>query len=384
MKFLQSIKFKLTAWYTIAFIFTSLILIGLFNIFAVDYYKKDIIETLPLQLRQKVDAFGEAGIKPPIPFRDVLREIRNEDLVRLQQISLLTIIFVAIASAIGGYIVAGRMLSPIRKINKVAQKINADNLHINISDENSNDEIGELIQNFNAMTQRLKSSFESQQQFTENAAHELRTPITILYTSIENQLLNTDISADYKNSLEIQLKSLRRMTSLIDNLLLLSSLSISKSKSENEDLVFMIKEIIQELNTLSKEKNISLEFEHETDSLEIPAHKAFLTQAIINIIENAIKYSPADSIVKISLLAIGNEIQIKITDQGPGIPSELRSKIFERFYRIDNSRSRETGGFGLGLAIAKEIIELHGGKIEVVSEGKGATFKIILPLGDGL
>jgi len=271
------------------------------------------------------------------------------------------------------------MLSPIKKLNKAATKINAQNLNTEIEHEDVGDEISELIDNFNKMTSRLHGSFESQKQFVENASHELKTPLAVIQTNLDLAQEDKKITKqEIRALIKTANKSTDFMNRLIEDLLLLSVIENHIEKTET-NLKVVVKNSIEQLSQLANKKRVKMNLNSDKGNFLIKGNSVLLQRAIMNILENAIKYSPKNSMIKISLQKNNEGFQLSVKDQGLGIPKGEQTRIFERFYRIDKSRSRKTGGVGLGLSIAKKIIDLHGGEIKLSSKNKkGCTFKIFL------
>jgi len=285
----------------------------------------------------------------------------------------------------GGYIISGQMLKPIKNVNKAIKEINILSLHKQIDYEGPQDEIGELVYNFNRMTQRLNSSVELQKQFIANASHELKTPLAIMQTNIETIERIKSTSEEVKQQfIENALSSVEFMNNLIEDLLLLSILE-KHVDMDKVNIYETTQNAIDALTDQADKRGITLTFrtgEEEFRSITISGNEVLLQRAIMNIIENAIKYSKKNSTVHTNLEVSDNSVIIRIKDTGIGISKGYQKRIFERFYRVDKSRSRKSGGTGLGLAIVKRIISLHKGTIEVSSQkGKGSTFTITLPTG---
>lgn len=379
MKFNKSINFKLTFWYTLVTFVSSLFVLFAVNFVYLRFVNRTLEDALPPRIRQQFLEL-ERDSNGNLRFRDLLKEIRDNDVRQVQKISLIVITGNLIIATTGGYILAQQMLRPIKHINKDISEIEAKNLDKKLELTGTGDEIEELINNFNKMTDRLYKSFSEQGDFVANAAHELKTPLAIMQTNIETASLNGKLNKESKEYLDNALQTVEKTNILLEDLLLLSSIQLQSKDFQDQDLSILLNEIVKEMKLLAKGKHIKLNFTKPSENLIIQCHPLLLNRAISNIIENAIKYSPKNSTVEISMELVGENVQIGVKDQGPGIDPQQIEKIFQRFYRIDNSRSKKTGGSGLGLAIAKEIVDLHRGLVEVknVSE-KGCKFIINLP-----
>lgn len=379
MQFNKSINFKLTFWYTLVTFMSSLFVLFAVNFVYLRFVNTTLEDALPPHIRQQFLEL-ERDSNGNLRFRDILKEIRDNDVRQVQKISLIVIIGNLIIATTGGYILAQQMLRPIKHINKNISEIEAKNLDKKLEQTGTGDEIEELINNFNNMTDRLYKSFSEQGDFVANAAHELKTPLAILQTNIETASFDNKLNKETEEYLNNALQTVEKTNLLLEDLLLLSSIQLQSKDFQDQDLSILLKEIVKDMQLLAKEEDIKLEFQEPSRGNIIQCHPLLLSRAISNIIENAIKYSPQNSTVEISLKIEEENISIEIDDEGPGIEKEKIEKIFQRFYRIDHSRSKKTGGSGLGLAIAKEIIDLHKGKIEVQSrDKKGSKFIIILP-----
>ncbi|MDO7787968.1 two-component system histidine kinase PnpS [Desulforamulus aquiferis] len=219
-------------------------------------------------------------------------------------------------------------------------------------------------------------------EFVANVSHELRTPLTsingFLETLLDGAIDNPKVA---RNFLEIMNGESKRLSRLIDDLLKLSSLEDKKSSLNKQpvNLKELICETVKMLSARAQEKGIALTMAIPDDLPEVPGERGFLEQVLINLLDNAVKYTLSGGIIEIGALVNGKEIKVYVADTGIGIPEESLPRVFERFYRVDKARSRDMGGTGLGLAISKHIVEAHGGKIEVESDQEGSTFSFILP-----
>ena len=380
MKFHKSINFKLTFWYGLVTFMSGMVVLFVVNFIYVRFVNQTLEEVLPGPIRQRFLTL-EHDNRGNYRIRDLLKEIRENDAKQIQKISLFVITGNLLIAITGGYILAKQMLRPIKRINKEISEIEAKNLHRKIPQSGTNDEIDELIGNFNNMTDRLQKSFDVQGEFVANASHELKTPMAVLMTNIETALMNNKIPTDTKEYLETSLGTLTNMNVLLEDLLLLSSLEKYKKSFEIVDYGHLLKKLIKSLEPIANKKQIEVKLIIPDVKITIKANPTLLNRAISNIVENAIKYSPEKTIVAIQVDMSDTILMTKITDNGPGVEKKYHKQIFERFFRIDDSRSRKTGGSGLGLAISKEIIELHNGEIQIDSEkNKGTTFVISLPV----
>jgi heavy metal sensor kinase len=296
--------------------------------------------------------------------------------------TLIIAIPLALAVAAGGGIfLARRALKPVDEIAKTAQQIEENDLSRRI-DVNTKDELGRLAATLNQMIARLEKAFQRQKQFTSDASHELRTPLSVIEAESTLALQKERPSSDYRQSLETISQEARQMSSLIDQLLTLARADAGKEQWNFTEV--NLGELIANLSTdaevLCQEKGLTFQL-GQTPDLAVKGDEARLRELFMNLVDNAVRYTPAPGTISISLRREGQMAVLAITDTGVGIPAEDIPLIFERFYRVDKSRSRAEGGTGLGLAICRHIAEAHGGKIEVESRvGVGSTFSVWLPL----
>ncbi len=378
-KFTKSIRFQLTLWYSALLIAICAIFLIIVNAVVTKFYTSDparadiIIPSNPV-LQDKWRQLNEIQ-------RNLVNEVRAEDLRKVRLISTLSFVPLVFFSFFGGYLISCRMLNPIQKINKAAKQISAKNLNLTIRHHDVGDEISELINNFNSMILRLSESFALQRGFIENASHELKTPLAIIQTNLEAALMEEDSLEEIRENLQSSLESTEFMNVLIEDLLILSLLQ-RDIEFDNTNIQELVEQSIKNLQILTKEKGINIKFKNDLDStVYIQASETLLQRAIMNILENAIKYSHKNGKVEVTLKASEYAIQISMKDWGIGIPKEKQRNIFDRFYRVDKSRSRQTGGTGLGLSISKKIIQMHKGWIKVNSiEEVGSEFIIEIPL----
>jgi len=271
----------------------------------------------------------------------------------------------------------------VQQITKTAQNIEGSDLSQRI-DVKSDDELGRLASTLNEMIGRLEESFNRQRQFTADASHELRTPLAIMQAEATLALSKERTPDDYRKSLETISQESDYMSSVISKLLFLARSDAGKEQLnfEGVELTELITGLSANIEVLAQDKGIKFDVDAK-EELTVNGDKVKLRQLFINILENAVRYTPADGHISVSLVKQELNAVVSISDTGIGIPPEHLPHIFERFYRVDKARARADGGVGLGLAIAKIIAESHKGTIGAESEvGKGTTFTISLPLKD--
>jgi heavy metal sensor kinase len=328
---------------------------------------------------------GPAGPTPSLPPAALViaRSTKQIDqaLAGLVHTLIIAVPLALALAAGGGIFLARRALKPVDKIAQTAQEIEESDLtrRINV---NTKDELGRLAATLNEMIGRLEKAFQRQKQFTSDASHELRTPLAVIEAESTLALQKERAPSDYRQSLETISQESTQMSSLIEQLL-----SLARADSGKEQWNFaevnlgkLITNLSTDVEVLCQEKGLSFQL-GQTQDLVVKGDEARLRELFMNLLDNAIIYTPAPGTVSVSVRREGQMAVVAIKDTGVGIPAEDIPLIFERFYRVDKSRSRAEGGTGLGLAICRHIAQAHGGKIEVESQvGMGSTFSVWLPL----
>lgn len=287
-------------------------------------------------------------------------------------------------ASMGGYFLARKSLAPVVAMSRQAGRIGAANLHERLAVQNERDELGHLARSFNSLLDRLSQSFERQRRFMADASHELRTPVAILRGESEVALSQQARSAEeYRESLGVLHQEAERLTHIVEDLFTLTRADAGQYPLQPRDFYLdeLIAECVHSARTLALAKNISLNFEGASES-PLDADESLVRRMILNLLDNAIKYTPAGGRVTVSCRHAGDEYALSITDTGVGIPAELQPRIFERFFRVDKARSRSEsdGGAGLGLSISRWIAEAHHGRLELTrSDSTGSTFTAYLP-----
>lgn len=316
----------------------------------------------------------------------VIRQFRDQSSMRqtlrqIIEVFVLTLPFAIAVASLGGYWLAQRSLRPIAAMAAQAQKITSESLSSRLPNPNPHDEFGQLATIINRTLERLESSFSELKRFTADASHELRTPLTALRSVGEVALRQRADSAALRESIGSMLEEAQRLSELTESLLMLARMEgghvpVSLQASNLGDLLHEVRENVA---VLAADKQQSIEIVCE-EPIELATDRVLLRQALLNIVHNAIRYSPEGAGIALRARRGDGEAVIEVVDAGPGIDLQHRAKIFDRFYRVDPSRSRAAGGHGLGLAIAKWSVEKQGGTIELDSElGRGSTFRIKLP-----
>jgi len=303
-----------------------------------------------------------------------------QNLQQLINILLLGLPFAIAVAGIGGYLLARRALAPIDRMSERARSIHAERLNDRLPVDNPDDELGRLALVFNDTLTRLESSFDQMRRFTADASHELRTPLTAIRSVGEVGLRGRRDETAYREIIGSMLEEVDRLALLVDRLLMLSRADTGQANLSIDvvDLPQLAEEIADHLSVLAEEKSQSIHVRFDLVPRWI-GDRMVLRQALLNLVDNAIKYSPAGGTIEVRVAQTQDGTTIDVVDSGPGIPPELQSRIFDRFYRVDKARSRENGGTGLGLAIAKWAVEVNGGRLTLEPATAGACFRITLP-----
>jgi heavy metal sensor kinase len=320
----------------------------------------------------------------------VIQVARSEEPLRRELRELLLVMGAGLPLAVaiagmGGYVLARRALAPLGRMADRARTITAERLAERLPVENPGDELGRLAAVFNDAFARLERSFGQLRRFTADASHELRTPLTAMRSVGEVGLREHRDATAYREIIGSMLEETDRLGRLVEGLLTLSRADGGNVvlKREAVDLVELARDVAVHLGVLAEEKRQSVAVEA---SGPVPAwvDRLVIRQALINLLDNAIKYTPPGGSVRISIRNGGPGPTVEVADTGSGIPPEHHNRVFDRFYRIDKARSRDLGGAGLGLSIARWAVEAHGGRIDLESvEGRGSTFRMMLPQVNG-
>lgn len=285
-------------------------------------------------------------------------------------------------AGMGGYFLAKKALGPIERMARRAREINAERLNARLDVENPNDELGQLANAFNETLARLERSFEQLRRFTSDASHELRTPLTAIHSVGEVGLRGEASAKHYREVIESMLEETGRLTRLVESLLTISRADSGQIRLVRTPVMIMpfVKEVGSFVEILADEKSQRLSINGD-ERLQVQGDRAILRQILINLLDNAIKYSPGGGAIDVHVSAAQELVSVEVRDSGPGIGPAHRDRVFDRFYRVDEGRSRDSGGAGLGLAIAKWGAEAHGGRLELVCPSSGGCiFRLLLPI----
>lgn len=311
------------------------------------------------------------------PIENVLRSLLSTLAIALP--------LIVIAAIGGGYVLLRSALKPLGQIATIAETITSRNLNERIPETRTGDEVEQLAESLNRMMARLEESFQQIHRFSADASHEIRTPLAILRAELEDLLRMPHLTVEHRESISSALEEAERLSRIVEQLLEMTRLEAGETLSNltRFDLTALTESAIDQLRLLADEKNIQLRFEG-TQSLDVLGDPIRLGQVVVNLVDNAIKYTASGGLISVSISSAGNMAILEVHDTGMGIPESAIPHIFERFYRVNGDRSRQLGGTGLGLAIVKSICTAFGGSVSVQSEtGSGTTFRVELPLESG-
>lgn len=293
-----------------------------------------------------------------------------------------SLLFSTLLSLLGGVItffISGHALKPLYDFSKKIEEVQAQNLSDSRIEENKFSELNQLSVSYNKMLERLSEAFKLQRQFTANAAHELRTPLAVMQLQIDlynsSKHPNNDTSA--QQTISMITEQTERLSKMVRTLLDMSELQ-TIARDEEIAIAALVEEVLADLEPLAQEKGINLI--EKCDNVLLMGSDILIYRLVYNLVENAIKYNFSGGTVTVNATQQNSQLHLTVEDTGNGIPEELKERIFEPFFRLDKSRSRELGGVGLGLALVREIVRVHNGSILVKNNANsGTTFEVIFP-----
>ena len=326
----------------------------------------------------------------PGRFGDVLIVARSErdmhSVLRRLGLLMTTAIPLTLLLAIaGGLFLTGRALAPIDHIATTAERLSAEDLSRRLNLPKTSDEVGRLAATFDGMLDRLDRAFQRQRQFTADVSHELRTPLAMLISQADIVLERRRTPAEYQRTLSSMRDEARRMAQLVDTMLTLARAEAGQISLVRErlDLRDLAAEVVATMEAFAVERGVRLCIANG-ESAVVEGDQTYLTQLLLNLVENAVKYTPPGGSVAVSVESGRGGASLRVSDTGLGIAPEDLPHIFDRFYRADRARSRADGGVGLGLAIARWVAQAHGGDVQAASEiGRGTTLTVRLPPPSG-
>ena len=312
------------------------------------------------------------------------RHEQEEELARVRRAFYVTVPVALLLASLGGYFLARKSLAPVVAMGERAARINAANLSERLPVGNERSELGRLARTFNDLLARLDISFEQQRRFMADASHELRTPVAIVCGESEVALSQAARSSEeYRESLTILHDEGRRLTRIVEDLFTLARADAGQYDLARDNFYLdeTVAECARAVRSLAAQHKVTLLHEQTCGEILLRGDEALVRRMILNLLDNAIKYTPARGEVRVELARESSVYAIRITDTGGGIPSEARPHIFERFYRANRARTRNGGGgAGLGLSIASWIAEAHGGRVTLErTDETGSTFLVSLP-----
>jgi heavy metal sensor kinase len=310
------------------------------------------------------------------------RDLIWGELKETMLVLLLASPLVLAGTAFAGYKIVGRALDPVTKMALRAEQIDSERLNERLPIENPEDELGHLARVFNAMLSRIEQSFEQLQRFTADASHELRTPLASIRSIGEVRLQQSASPEEYRDTIGSMLEEVNRLSGVVDSLLTLSRADAGQIRMQVSvfPMMALVREAAALLEVLIDDKHLTFTLAGE-ESLGAEADRLYVRLAVVNILHNAVKFTPPGGSISARVKCTNHsQVELSITDSGPGIPAEVAPKVFERFYRLDESRSGEGMGAGLGLSIAKWAIEANGGQIGLANDPhSGSTLWLRLP-----
>lgn len=371
------------------------------EVFALALSQHQVFETLGNSISQKVGAKGKLRLVTyPVSDNGIPRYLvqvasstatLDESLLELRIILFIAVPLTILAAAFGGFYTAKKAFDPIDKIIRTAQSISAKHLDERLNIGKVNDEIARLSSTLNDMFDRIEEAFKLQKQFTADASHELKTPLTILLGEIEVALNNPRTAEDYQSILRSSVEEIKRITNIVDDLLTIARLESGQLRFQKRPIRVdeLLLDAISRTSGYASQHSVIINYEvlnksgHESEEIFVEGDRDKLLSVFINLLDNAIKYSRRDSTIRVVQTIEEKFARLEITDKGIGISPQDLPHVFDRFYRADKSRSTDSskGGSGLGLSISKFLVEAHEGTITLESvEGKGTIVIVRLPV----
>jgi len=335
--------------------------------------RKILLAAHPLQTPGGARYLVEAGA----PMDEVQAELRHWLMVLLGMLPVVAAVAVG-----GGYVLVKRALSAVDRIAISAERISSYNLSERLPVAQTGDELERLSVALNRMIERLDAAFQHSRRFVADASHELRTPLTIIRGEIESLVKSAELKDEWRDRLGGALEEVDRLASIVEGLFAISRLDAGEAAAEwvRFDLAQLATSTADQMGLLAEDKKIAVTCVGSL-GIWVEGDRARLKQVVVNLLDNAIKYTPDGGAVSLEVKAENGLAILEVADNGVGIPPDLLPRVFERFFRVDEARSRERGGAGLGLSIVKSICAAHRGRVRVSSEpGRGSRFRVELPL----
>ena len=345
------------------------------------YYIDSLQEAVDAQGDDKADDSNEIYISIP---DDKWDEFANDFSVQVynnkadyRKNSLIISALLAFLGGVATYFISGHALKPIREFSEKIEEVQAQNLADSRIEENTVKELNQLSVSYNKMLERLSDAFEVQRQFTANAAHELRTPLALIQVQLDlyNSTRHPGNDVDTLQTIRMVTEQNGRLSKMVKTLLDMSELQ-TVGRDEKIIVDALVDEVLADLEPLAQEKSIKLI--GKCKAATMVGSDILIYRLVYNLVENAIKYNHLGGQVTVTAYQKEKQVYLSVADTGSGIPEELRERVFEPFFRVDKSRSRELGGVGLGLALVREIVRVHDGSITVKSNPSGGTIFEVL------
>ena len=282
----------------------------------------------------------------------------------------------------GGYLLVRRALTPVEQITRAAESITQHNLSERLPVSNTDDELERLSISLNRMITRLDDAFQNSKRFVADASHDLRTPLTILRGELENFADDSRLDSELRDRVGSMLEEVVHLGKIVEQLLTLSRLDDGEAQTEwtSFDLTELAQSTVEQMNLLAEDKDISISCD-ASQPLSVSGNRVRLKQVVVNLLDNAIKYTPEKGAVQLHVHSVNGHAVLEVKDNGIGIPPDALPHIFERFYRVDKARSADSESAGLGLSIVKSICTAHGAEVEAQSTvGSGSCFRVKVPL----
>lgn len=302
---------------------------------------------------------------------------------RIVRTYFLALPVILLAIVILGWFAAGSALRPLRQVTGAIRTVADGNLSLRLPPMESGDELDTLITTFNSMMERLEASFQQVRQFSIDASHELRTPITVIRGQLEVALLTGNTKEDYREAILSALQDVERLGQIVKSLLLLAQAESGQLPVQlaQHDLSELISDSVARYQMVAQERDIFVGAQ-TPDTCEAMVDRTQFERLLSNLLSNAVTYTQEGGRVDVKLTSLADEVTLEVCDNGPGIAAQHLPHIFERFYRIREGDRAEEKGIGLGLAFVAWIVKVHGGRIDVASQpGQGSTFRVVLPRG---
>jgi heavy metal sensor kinase len=313
----------------------------------------------------------------------VAQRLDNEmdTLLQVRTLLLIVIPLALVLASFGGWFLAGRALSPMERVRRdVESIIDKTDLSRRVGSDLTDDEVGRLARTFDDLLERVQHAMIREKQFTADASHELRSPLTVLKGEISVALSRERNAGEYRAALHELNSAVDEMSVLVDDLLTLSRASNGALKLEVMDARTLCVQVCERLNVVAQDRQIALTAPAQGEPVLVRADKLKLQRVVNNLVDNALRYTPAGGHVCVDVAREHQAVLIRVKDTGMGIAPAHQAMVFERFYRTDESRARDSGGTGLGLPIAQAIAQAHGGEITLQSAvGQGSEFILRLP-----